>query len=89
MMANKTLKEDVARTKGDKDQLVALARSWFVPFLSQVCITLHDNLPGDACRRFTWVRRGAVEGMVEHRRQIPGYGMCHNAPVCLLLLLPV
>ena len=35
-MVDKVRTEDVARTDGDKDQLVALAKAWFVPFLSQV-----------------------------------------------------
>lgn len=36
MMADKGRKEDVARTRGDKDKLVALAKAWFLPFLSEV-----------------------------------------------------
>lgn len=37
-MADKDRTEDVARTDGDKQQLVLLAKSWFVPFLSQVVL---------------------------------------------------
>lgn len=36
MMADKGRKEEVARTRGDKDKLVALAKAWFLPFLSEV-----------------------------------------------------
>ncbi|CAN0182657.1 unnamed protein product, partial [Scytosiphon promiscuus] len=34
-MADKGREEEVARTEGDKDKLVVLAKAWYIPFLSQ------------------------------------------------------
>jgi len=76
MMADKTLKDDVSRTEGDKEQLVALAKSWFVPFLSQVkCTKMRTD---GACRQVSWVRGCAAEKMVDHRRQTPAHVLQHT-----------